>query len=1103
VIRDGARLRRLAVRLGYRFEAAPLTSGESEARLPDSPRTPRHAWLGQGAWCAASVCTRNHLHFARVLAASFGSQHHGVPLFLLVVDGEDGDRQAVAGATVLTGRDIGYPAWPYLALKLSATELCCTAKPRLLQYIERQGAYGKVVYLDSDVLVMAPLSRMLQALERASFCVTPHLLSPIPHPERVWERPTLGEVAAAGVMNAGVFGLKRGEASSLFLQQWRELCEAPGSFELSSHEQHAFNWVTCFTDEVAILRDPAYNVAYWNLHERALRFVKGASRSSERWLVGEDRLVAFHFSGFDPDCPLEVSRFDQRHAAHHHDALARLLEYYGEELQSAAADGCAELAYGFGAFPSGVPIDARIRRIFRSHELVLASDLDPWSAEGERHYCRALLQPVPGAGSLLPAILMSLLEERTDLRALLPEAHLDPTHAIRWFSLHGAAELGYERLFDLHRPVVPRWEGLLELREALARVPEPFLESDEPCLAGGRTELRTRLRTSELALRIGSLALERYELSPLELVRRLTDETPPLRELYPDLLFADARRFEAWLRLFGSHVAFLPNRAVTAFARTAKGRSLARVFALMSRHWPFMERFPLGLLGDQREGFVRTLLEHAGRTPEFDVDDVVMLLWLLDERPEAGLELTLALPVNALRRPPPTTRPQLEELLRPVLDREPRVRAALDRHLGRLEAARPARAPDPRTGARHRLVNSASETHPRRLLREGVNLFGFFKSPIGLGTMSKGLEQALASADIVIRRQLIPHQLMDADLGWEDFLPSYDETLDTNVFVDYPHNGERVLEVHGREATGGRRNVAYLAWEQSQGHYLWEQTYRDYDAVWTLSRFAADALVECLGRPVEPVPCVVDSQALPPPASKLEVGLDPSRTVFLTVFDPNSSQERKNPEGVIAAFGAAFRPSDPVQLVVRMSGYHAAYHRRSLARLVELATATDLDVELLVHPLSRSEVLRLMSAADAYVSLHRCEGFGLTCAEAMLYRKPVIATGYSGNMDYMDAGCALPVDWEETEVRIPDGPFRCGTRWAEPNLEHAAALMRQVYEDPHGTLALGRRARQRVLDQLSAERVGARVRELLYPSRVIDVESPTRLLTGSAPRARS
>jgi glycosyltransferase involved in cell wall biosynthesis len=136
---------------------------------------------------------------------------------------------------------------------------------------------------------------------------------------------------------------------------------------------------------------------------------------------------------------------------------------------------------------------------------------------------------------------------------------------------------------------------------------------------------------------------------------------------------------------------------------------------------------------------------------------------------------------------------------------------------------------------------------------------------------------------------------------------------------------------------------------------------------------------------------------------------------------------------------------------------------------------------LIEETLDRPDVLGLINACDAYVSLHRGEGFGRTLAEAMLYGKPVIATNYSGNVDFMMEGLSYPVDF--TLERIPRDAYPFleltdGAEWAEPDVEDAAQKMRDAYRDSKDE-SLSRDIKTFAANQFSVIGVGKNLRERL------------------------
>jgi glycosyltransferase involved in cell wall biosynthesis len=140
-----------------------------------------------------------------------------------------------------------------------------------------------------------------------------------------------------------------------------------------------------------------------------------------------------------------------------------------------------------------------------------------------------------------------------------------------------------------------------------------------------------------------------------------------------------------------------------------------------------------------------------------------------------------------------------------------------------------------------------------------------------------------------------------------------------------------------------------------------------------------------------------------------------------------------------------------------------------------VAEAADARVLVVDRVLERSELNSLMDLCDCYVSLHRSEGFGLTMAEAMALGKPVIATAYSANTEFMNSGNSFPVRYELVRLDRDHGPYFRGGVWAEPSVEHAAELMRYVYEDPAAAAEVARRGRRDIRRSLSAEAIGEQI----------------------------
>ncbi len=161
-------------------------------------------------------------------------------------------------------------------------------------------------------------------------------------------------------------------------------------------------------------------------------------------------------------------------------------------------------------------------------------------------------------------------------------------------------------------------------------------------------------------------------------------------------------------------------------------------------------------------------------------------------------------------------------------------------------------------------------------------------------------------------------------------------------------------------------------------------------------------------------------------------------------FDLDSLFARKNPLGVIEAFKMAFPSGGGPRLVVK--SINGDRHVEQ-ADSIRDALAGRSDIEYRDGYLPAGDQKAFINACDAYVSLHRSEGFGLTMAEAMALGKPVVATAYSGNLDFMNDNNSFLVPFEYAEIGPGSEPYPADAVWAEPDIDAAARAMRRVFED--------------------------------------------------------
>jgi len=309
--------------------------------------------------------------------------------------------------------------------------------------------------------------------------------------------------------------------------------------------------------------------------------------------------------------------------------------------------------------------------------------------------------------------------------------------------------------------------------------------------------------------------------------------------------------------------------------------------------------------------------------------------------------------------------------------------------------------------------------------------------------------------------------------------------------------------------------IGFWAWELEAFPSGWEDGFKGLDQLWCPSAFTAAALALRSPVPVSALPHLIDwarADRLAQRRLSRPPRLPGSPFTALYAFDFWSTVGRKNPEAAIEAFQRAF----PVAEQARPAGSSALPPARLLLKLssgsqfpdaaerLRQRSAADPRIHVIDRHLSMQQLDALYDEADVLLSLHRAEGFGLTLAEAMAAGLPVVATGYSGNLEFMPPGSAELVPARLVPIRRTEGDYRAGWLWAEPDLEAAAAALRRLAldGDQHRRLALAGRAavRQRLNpDGLAAvvrQRLGCLLRqagraELL---RALAPDQPLRLL---------
>jgi len=383
-------------------------------------------------------------------------------------------------------------------------------------------------------------------------------------------------------------------------------------------------------------------------------------------------------------------------------------------------------------------------------------------------------------------------------------------------------------------------------------------------------------------------------------------------------------------------------------------------------------------------------------------------------------------------------------------------------------------AAGPRPAARHRAGGEPAGGEV-----PAVRVSGYLNNTLGLGAAARGYVRALSAAGVSVSTISVPlhHLTMPDGLGAEYGRQGFDALSHAggHAFEIVAVNADELpsfVERLGEEFFQGPR-IGIWGWETSSIPARWRRAFALVEEIWVYSHFMAANIASVAPVTVTVLPPPVEAPATLAPPLRLGV---PDGFMFLFVFDYLSTIQRKNPLGLIEAFKRAFAPGEGPQLLLKTIN---APLRPLAEEAVLWAAEGRRDIHLADHSLDGSEMGRLMASCDCYVSLHRAEGFGLTLAEAMAIGKPVIGTRYSGNLDFMNEENSYLVDFTLAPVGPDCEIYPAEGEWAEPDLDHAARLMRAVWEAPREAAERGRLDQELVTRELSAMATGLRMRERL------------------------
>lgn len=346
---------------------------------------------------------------------------------------------------------------------------------------------------------------------------------------------------------------------------------------------------------------------------------------------------------------------------------------------------------------------------------------------------------------------------------------------------------------------------------------------------------------------------------------------------------------------------------------------------------------------------------------------------------------------------------------------------------------------------------------------------GFFSTTSGFGRSAQLLVEALEHQGKKVERLDISHY----------FLPEF-EAPTTQPILDLP--AEIPLIVHcnalylpylylrlKRPFLKNRFIIGYWAWETDQLPKTWRAGFSRVHRVWAATTFCQTIFQSYLSTPVGlvPHPICLQPQSF---KTRTDFNLPNHAFVVLVMFSVKSGFARKNPLGAIQAFLAAFSNRSDVLLALKISDLDA--YPEGVAELLHII-APHSNIKLITDRYTREDIFSLINTCDVLLSLHRSEGFGLVLAEAMALGKPVVATGFSGNLDFMtpENSCLvsyklIPVEDHQLGMSASEGT------WAEPDISEASLHLQKLQAAPEYRNKLGLLAQKTIQETLSLPQIG-------------------------------
>lgn len=388
---------------------------------------------------ACTIAAKGYLAYARALARSFRQVHPDVPFVVLLADRVDGYFDPAAeDFELLTLDDLEIPHVERFRFHYAQQPLTYACTPYLIAALRRRG-YARIVFFKQETLVLAPVDPFFDRLDEHAIVLTPHLVEPLTGADRAARELN---ILQSGVYNVGMLGAGDHAVVDAFLEWWQDRVYTGCRHAVPEgmhFEQRWLDLAPSFFDGVHLLRDAAYNVAHWNLPDRRVTLANGEV------LVNGVPCRVFRFSGYDPERPREITRYNGRLSWEAAGPARQVFERFHDALGAAGHDTTRHWPYAFGAFDNGVAVPDLARSLYLSLGDEAARFGDPLRTTDAGcffHWLNAAVSESPDAPPIT-RLWDEIYRSRQDLQAAFPDAHgADRRRFLDWTRHSGTREHG-------------------------------------------------------------------------------------------------------------------------------------------------------------------------------------------------------------------------------------------------------------------------------------------------------------------------------------------------------------------------------------------------------------------------------------------------------------------------------------------------------------------------------------------------------------------------------------------------------------------------------------------------------------------------------------